>query len=79
MIGHQLVDSELIHAELTNAGSALVEVLLSLNISCKCGRKQCPLPHCREEKATLKTKSVGKTENLSEEKEGMGEKEKRED
>ena len=34
MIGHQLVDSELAHAELTIAGSALVEVLFffSLNI-----------------------------------------------
>ena len=26
MIGHKLVDSELVHAELTTAGSALVEV-----------------------------------------------------
>ena len=30
MIGHQLVDSELVHAELTKAGSALVDVLFSI-------------------------------------------------
>ena len=33
MIGHQLADSDLVHAELTKAGSALVEALFfSLNI-----------------------------------------------
>ena len=57
IIGHQVV-----HAELTKVGSALVEVLLffSLTFSCKCGRKLCPRPHCSEEKAALKTRSVAK-------------------
>ena len=32
MIGHQLVDTELVHAEFTKAGSALVEVLFLLSL-----------------------------------------------
>ena len=44
------LDSELDHAELTKAGSALVEVLFffSLNIIMQSGRKLCPQPHCSE-------------------------------
>ena len=62
MIGHQLDDTKLVHAELTKAGSALVEVLFfySLNVFMQVWQKTVSSPHCSEEKATLKTKSVGK-------------------
>ena len=62
MIGHQLVDSKLVHVKLTKAGSALVEACSSspLTFSCKYDRKLCSQSHCSEQKANLKTKSVEK-------------------
>ena len=61
MIGHQLVGTELVHAELKKAGSSLVKrlVLLFLKHFHVVWCRNCQ-PDCSEEKATLKTKSVGK-------------------
>ena len=60
MIGHQLVDTELVHAELTKAESVLVKVLFFFSKHFHASVALCPQPHCSEEKATLKIKSVGK-------------------